>query len=40
MGLATYDPNVDNSSEDVVIHADHLMYEEKRIHKKNKVNNI
>ena len=39
MGLATYDPNVDLSSEDVVIHADHLMYEEKRIHKKNKANN-
>ena len=34
VGLATYDPEVDKSAEDVAIHADHLMYEHKRARKK------
>ena len=36
MGLATYDPQLDNTAEDVVIHADHLMYENKRERKKHR----
>ena len=38
VGIATFDPEVDNSVNDVVIHADHLMYENKRSRKKNGVN--
>ena len=34
VGVATYDPEVDSSAEDVVIHADHLMYDNKREKKK------
>ena len=36
IGIAVYDPEVDNSAEDVMIHADHLMYANKRERKKNK----
>lgn len=34
VGIATYDPNIDSSAEDVMIHADHLMYANKRDRKK------
>ena len=34
MGIASYDPKVDKSADDVVIHADHLMYINKRDRKK------
>lgn len=34
IGIATYDPEIDNSAEDVMIHADHLMYDNKRERKK------
>ena len=34
VGLATYDPKIDGSAKDVAIHADHLMYENKRERKK------
>ncbi len=34
IGIASYDPAIDNSAEDVMIHADHLMYEHKREKKK------
>lgn len=36
VGIATYDSEIDSSAEDVMIHADHLMYEHKRS-KKTKV---
>ena len=36
IGIATYDPDVDESVESVLIHADHLMYDNKRQRKKNK----
>lgn len=34
IGIATYDSNVDKTAEDVAVHADHLMYENKRERKK------
>ena len=34
VGIATYDPKVDNNVNDVIIHADHLMYANKRSRKK------
>ena len=34
VGIAVYDPEIDASAEDVVIHADHLMYDHKRENKK------
>ena len=34
IGIASYDPLIDNTAEDVMIHADHLMYEHKRAKKK------
>ena len=34
IGIATYDPDIDHTANDVVIHADHLMYENKRERKK------
>ena len=34
VGIATFDPEIDNSVSDVLIHADHLMYENKRSRKK------
>ena len=34
IGLAEYDPEVDNTAEEVAVHADHLMYENKRERKK------
>ena len=34
VGIATFDPEVDYTVKDVVIHADHLMYENKRSKKK------
>lgn len=34
IGIAEYDPKVDSSVKDVVVHADHLMYENKRERKK------
>ena len=34
VGIARYDPEIDNSAEDVMIHADHLMYDHKRERKK------
>ena len=37
VGIATFDPDVDNSVKDVIVHADHLMYEHKRARKKNKI---
>ena len=36
IGIATYDPDVDNTAHEVVIHADHLMYNDKRNKKKNR----
>ena len=33
VGVATFDPEVDNSVNDVIVHADHLMYESKRARK-------
>ena len=33
-GIASYDPEVDKTVQDVMIHADHLMYENKRLRKK------
>ena len=36
VGIAAYDPHVDNSVKDVIIHADHLMYANKRERKTNK----
>ena len=35
IGIATYDHEVDKSVKDVIVHADHLMYDNKRIRKKN-----
>ena len=37
IGIATFDPSVDNSVNDVIVHADHLMYENKRTRKKNQI---
>ena len=34
VGIASYDPNIDTNAEDVMIHADHLMYANKRERKK------
>ena len=34
IGIATYDPEVDKTVKDVIVHADHLMYENKRDRKK------
>ena len=34
VGIATYDPEIDRNAEDVLIHADHLMYENKRERKR------
>ena len=34
VGIATYDPDVDKEVKDVIVHADHLMYENKRERKK------
>ena len=34
VGVATYDPEVDRTVNDVVVHADHIMYENKRERKK------
>ena len=34
VGIAVYDPEVDVNAEDVMIHADHLMYDHKRENKK------
>ena len=34
IGIARYDPDIDRSAEDVMIHADHLMYDHKRERKK------
>ena len=34
IGIAVYDPRVDATAEDVAVHADHLMYENKRERKK------
>ena len=34
VGVACYDPEVDNSAKDVAIHADHLMYQNKRERKR------
>ena len=34
IGIATYDPDVDETVKSVLIHADHLMYENKRARKK------
>ena len=36
VGIAAYDPRIDKTVQDVAIHADHLMYENKRERKKNK----
>lgn len=36
-GIAAYDPQVDHSVDDVLTHADHLMYADKRARKKRKV---
>ena len=36
VGIARYDPEIDSSAEDVMIHADHLMYDHKRERKKAK----
>ena len=36
VGVAAYDPSVDTSVKDVAVHADHLMYENKRQRKKNR----
>ena len=36
VGIATYDPDVDKSVEDVMVHADHLMYTNKRERKKHR----
>ena len=35
VGIAAYDPRIDRSVKDVAIHADHLMYENKRDRKQN-----
>ena len=35
-GIATYDPELDKNVDDVMIHADHLMYDNKRTRKKNR----
>lgn len=35
VGVATYDHEIDRTANDVLIHADHLMYENKRSRKKN-----
>ena len=35
IGIATYDPDLDHTVNDVVVHADHLMYTHKRERKKN-----
>lgn len=37
VGVATYDPHIDKNVRDVVVHADHLMYAEKRDRKKQKM---
>ena len=34
IGIATYDKEIDDSVESVLIHADHLMYDNKRARKK------
>lgn len=34
IGIASYDPEIDNKVDDVLIHADHLMYQDKRSKKK------
>jgi len=34
VGVATYDPTIDKSANDVITHADHLMYINKRERKK------
>lgn len=36
VGIATYDPSIDKTVQDVIIHADHLMYANKRDRKKGK----
>ena len=36
VGIAAYDPRIDRSVKDVAVHADHLMYENKRDRKQNK----
>ncbi len=36
LGIAAYDPEIDKSVDDVVIHADHRMYQNKRRRKKEK----
>ena len=36
VGVAAYDPQIDSSVQDVIIHADHLMYSNKRSRKKGK----
>ena len=35
IGIAVYDPRIDKTVQDVAIHADHLMYENKRERKQN-----
>lgn len=35
VGIATYDPKIDKTAQDVAVHADHLMYANKRERKKN-----
>ena len=34
LGIAAFDPEIDSCVEDVIVHADHLMYENKRSRKK------
>ena len=35
VGIATFDPEIDHTVKDVIVHADHLMYQNKRSRKKN-----
>ena len=37
VGIATYDPHIDHNANDVLTHADHLMYTDKRAKKKKNV---
>lgn len=37
VGLAAYDPEIDSSADDVLIHADHLMYQNKRARKRKRL---
>ena len=39
IGIASYDPKIDGTATDVAIHADHLMYENKRERKRKQSNN-